>query len=196
MTRPKAPISPAPADQEAVYPTRDWEVPASDAQGHGERISVRVPTGMAHLINLAVAGGKYPWKQPAECIRWCIDRGLKEINKQAKDPDFKSVHTTFGVFRRAQATQMEMLYCSRYLVELKDVLEKLIKDGALHGAARLLEDVRADLKDVEDPVWKQKFRDVIQHYQQVIDRAPPDRRMGGRPEEERPTGKPKLRVVP
>lgn len=176
----KAAISPAPVDQEASYPTKDWLVPASDSQGHGERISVRVPTGMAHLINVAIASGTFPWKQPAECIRWCIDRGLKEIQKQTKDPDFKSVHTTFNMFRRSASTQMEMLSCSRALTQLKGNLDELIREKAVPAAAKLLESVKADMREIEDPYWRGRYRDLVTEYGAIITGAPKDRRFTGR----------------
>jgi hypothetical protein len=144
-----------------TYSDRDFIVPGQDAKGHSHRVQCRVMPAHFRGCNIIVGSKKYPFRTLGDMVRWCIDRGIRELGVIGRIGQVESVI--------GQAdTIAEILRDEQYYQDFAGVFDALSSTVNRHLAAqaagearRVVAMVKAQLDKMPEGYWRDKYMDEL-----------------------------------
>lgn len=161
-------ISTDPSDAEAQYPLNEFLVPVQDSHGHSARAITRMPPGMKQQINIILQTGIFPWETESDFIRWCVYRGLLQVEEKARNPEITSLQALMNSWVAACRYEMEQLHYAQVLDRISESARKLIDQGHWPRAQKLLEEVKENVDMIDEPYWNKRYRKLLEERRDEI----------------------------
>lgn len=149
------------------YNPADFVIPASDHQGHSERVWCRIQPQHDRAMSVVMKSGRFPFRTTGDCMRWCIVRGLSVLNALEPMPGFIGAADAITEILRQEAYLQEL---TSMFAKMESVINAHVAAGA-HGEARkLLTTILTRVRAIEEPYWKKKCEDdVIKRFGHLLE---------------------------
>lgn len=154
-------------DIDGDYNPADFVIPASDHQGHSERVFCRVQPQIDRAMGMAVLSKKFPFRTNGDLMRWCIHRGLKVLDRLEPMKGFMGASDAITEILRHEAYQQEL---TSMFQKMESVMAVHIANGA-HGEARkMLTTILQQIRAIDEPYWKKKCEeDVLKRFGHLLE---------------------------
>lgn len=146
-------------NSEGKYDIADYCVPATDHQGHSNRIFCRVQPGMDHAIDKYVQGKQFPFGTRGDFMRWAIWRGLKELERLEPCPDAMMCVAEIMIESARNAQFWTKFKTS--LDTTENAVKLYISTNNDEEALKLVNRCKALAEKIEEPIWKQQYMEEL-----------------------------------
>lgn len=143
------------AAEHTRHSTSTLLVPATDTQGHAEKVGTRIPPNMHRAVQTLVQSPDNPWETSQDFIRWAIWQGLQQAGASVNGLD-----NTLGQVKamvRIMAEKQEQANFSRVITSLTDAVRLHLSLDATEKAAELLLEVRLEAARISDHYWRERY---------------------------------------
>lgn len=149
------------------YNPADFVIPASDHQGHSERIYCRVQPQHDRAISVLMKSGKFPFRTPGDFMRWSVVRGLQVCHYLDPMPGFLGAADAITEILRQEVYLQEL---TSMFQKMESVMATHVANGA-HGEARkLLTTILTRVRAIDEPYWKRKCEeDVMKRFGHLLE---------------------------
>lgn len=134
---------------------RSYIIPGQDAKGHSERIWCRVMPGHRRALGMIVASQSFPFRTMGDVIRWCIDHGIRELDRRRDSGP--SVMRQVDVI---MAVLQDEMYQQRFL-EVFPVLQEAVSRhtaaNAMGEARRLVASTKHQIEGMPEGYWRDRY---------------------------------------
>lgn len=161
-------VSIRPSRSGAAHPISEYMKPPTDPLGRSISLSFSVIPDARRVANVIVGKGIFPFANEHDVWRWCVDAGLRELERRAQDADVTSAVSTLSTLMKSAATELSFAYFERIFVALVGSVRRLLKDGNVAKAESLAEEIWRLSDRIDDPEWQEKFRNMAKR---ELDRA-------------------------
>lgn len=148
-----------PSHATAAFPLGDYLVPTADPQGRSVSLNVSMSPSVRRIASIILAKRLFGFQNEQDVLRWCIDNGLKQLEKNAKDKNITSEVSVLNVFTTAALNQMEYAHYDNVLGSLAASIDLLMTQGHWVKAEELADLAWRNLDKLDDPYWRKRFRD-------------------------------------
>lgn len=167
----KAPEYTSPGDWtpelDGDYNPADFIIPASDHQGHSERLYFRAQPQHERALSVIMKSRKFPFRTSGDMLRWSFVRGLKVLNHLDPMPGFLGAADAIGEILKQEIYLQEFMHL---FGTMEKVIQSHIAAGAGGEARRLLSVVLAQLEKIDEPYWKKKAqKEVRQRFGHLLE---------------------------
>jgi hypothetical protein len=144
-------------------PDKSFIVAASDSKGQSVRVWARVQPSLDRMVEILLHSQCYPFKTKGDVVRWCVDKGVKELVEEAEKNGFRGkldssilrqIDTINGIVRAQQ-------FCADFNETVRNVSEavgKLQDVGATGECRRLLFEVATQIEKMPKGWWRDRYR--------------------------------------
>lgn len=154
--------------------------PASDDQGHNERLFFRVPPGVARDLTSLIQSRDYPYQTASSCLRHALIRHLDWLSNPNSDASNYRRHGKWRTNLHAIMAIEEILEAEAAEASFMSIFQKLGETIATHmsrGSVDMARDValRVYAQVAQMPVgpWKERYmREIVQRFGGLIDGKP------------------------
>lgn len=154
-------------DIDSDYNPADFVIPASDHQGHSERVYCRLQPAHDRAMAVVLKEAKFPFRTEGDLMRWCIVRGLKVLDRLEPMPGFLGAADAITEILREEVYLQEL---TAMFAKMESVIASHVASGA-HGEARkLLTKVLTRIRAIDEPYWKRKCEeDVMRRFGHLME---------------------------
>lgn len=149
------------------YNPADFVIPASDHQGHSERVYCRIQPQHERAISVIMKSHKFPFRTAGDFMRWAIVRGLKVCNSLEPMPGFMGAADAITEILRQEMYLQEL---TAMFAKMEGTMATHIANGA-HGEARkMLTTILTNIRAIDEPYWKKKCEeDVMKRFGHLLE---------------------------
>lgn len=140
------------------YNPADFVIPASDHQGHSERIFCRIQPQHDRAISVIMKSKRFPFRTTGDLVRWAVVRGVKVLNRMEPAQSF------IGMADAINETLRQEMYLQEFMQmfgTMTTVIQTHISNGAEGEARKLLATVLGSVRKIEEEYWKGKCETEI-----------------------------------
>lgn len=149
-------------DQESQSNPHYFNVPHEDSKGHSYRIDTRIPPHMDYQLNVAVQSRRFPWKTRAEAYRWCIWRGVVELEGYMDDnAQYQTMYAQMAVLVDLYREQRAMLDFRDLVQDMSRVINDLLSRGAQGKARQLIRQTLHQIGQFTDSYWRKQYEQEV-----------------------------------
>lgn len=158
------------------YNPADFVIPASDHQGHSERMYCRVQPQIERAVGLMVKAHKFPFRTEGDLMRWAIVRGLKVLNHMEPMPGFLGAVDAITEILRQEIYLQEL---TSMFGKMEQVINAHIAAGANGEARKMLTQILSRIRQIEEPYWKKKCEgDIMKRFGHLLEVGGPGKGRG------------------
>lgn len=154
-------VSINPANAEAAFPLGTYLVPTGDPLGRSISMSVSMAPGVRRVISAILTKRLFGFQNEPDALRWCIDNGIKELEKRAKDPSVTAAASMLDAWTSTALQQLEYLHYLDVLDGLEKAIDRLAERGHLFKAEELTTTIWQNVDRCDDPYWRKVYRDTM-----------------------------------
>lgn len=155
------------AELDGGYNPADFIIPASDHQGHSERVFCRLQPQHDRAMSVVMKSGNFPFRTSGDLMRWAIVRGLKVLNRLEPMPGFLGAADAITEILRQEVYQQELTHM---FAKMESVMAAHIAAGAGGEARKLLTTILAKVRVIDEPYWKEKCEaDVMRRFGHLLE---------------------------
>jgi len=140
------------------YNPADFVIPASDHQGHSERIYCRIQPQHARALSKILGTKNFPFRTIGDIQRWCVIRGMKVLNRLEPMPGFMGMADAINEVLRQEMYMQEF---NQMFTTMSQVIQGHINAGATGEARRLLTTVLKHIRNIQEDYWKKKAEEEV-----------------------------------
>lgn len=140
------------------YNPADFVIPASDHQGHSERVWCRIQPQHDRAISVIMKSGNFPFRTEGDFMRWAIVRAIAVCNQLEPMPGFIGAADAITEILRQEAYLQEL---TSMFAKMETVINHHIATGANGEARKLLQTILGRIRAIEEPYWKRKCEDDL-----------------------------------
>jgi hypothetical protein len=140
------------------YNPADFIIPASDHQGHSERIFCRVQPQHERAMSVIMKSRRFPFRTTGDLIRWAVVRGVKVLNRMEPMPGF------LGMADAINETLRQEMYIQEFMQmfgTMTGVIQTHIAAGAEGEARKLIATVLGHVRKIDEVYWRKKCEEEI-----------------------------------
>lgn len=140
------------------YNPADFIIPASDHQGHSERVFCRIQPQHERAMSVIMKSRRFPFRTTGDLMRWSIVRGLKVLNRMEPMPGF------IGMADAINETLRQEMYIQEFMQmfgTMTTVVQTHIAAGADGEARKLITTILQSVRKIDEPYWKKKCEEEI-----------------------------------
>lgn len=154
-------------DVDGGYNPADFIIPASDHQGHSERVFCRIQPQHERAMSVVMKSGHFPFRTTGDLMRWSIVRGLKVLDKLDPMPGFLGAADAITEILRQEVYLQEL---TAMFQKMESVMATHVANGAHGEARRLLTVVLQKVRAIDEPYWKGKCEaDVLSRFGHLLE---------------------------
>lgn len=154
-------------DEQIIYDTAEFRVPASDSKGHNVRQWFRCQPGHDRQVELVLRTKKFPYRTKGDILRHALVRHLRWIEEQAPVPSvMKEVDSILEIMRDEEFAQdFEVTF-----EKLGERINSHMARGAHGEARRLLLLVNRHISAMPEGYWRDRYEQEIKaRYGYILD---------------------------
>lgn len=142
-------------------PDEEYYVSASDSRGHNAPLQFRVqPRHMSALMKIQEEG-KFPFESLSEVARWCVDKGIEELNRRRPSAAVGSMLQQARVINNFLREEKLMQDYEESFNAIRDTVQKYLALGATKQARRVIARTKHDIEMMPEGYWRDKFHETI-----------------------------------
>lgn len=132
---------------------RQYRVPVKDAQGHSERLTLRVHPTYVHELNNLLRSKRFGFRTTNDIVRYGVDLACRELAKRAGVPSMLKQVDAMWDFLLHEQHQIEYL---RSFEQMQRQIQDLANSPA--EAAKILAGAKQFIDEMPDGYWKERYR--------------------------------------
>lgn len=140
------------------YNPADFIIPASDHQGHSERVFCRVQPQHDRAMSEIMKKRHFPFRTQGDLMRWCIVRGLKVLNRLDPMPGFIGMADAINDVLRQEMYLQEFV---EMFNKMASVVQTHINNGAEGEARKLIAVILGHVRKIDEEYWRKKCEGEI-----------------------------------
>lgn len=140
---------------------RDFVVPGQDSKGHSHRVQCRVMPAHYRALSMIYTSKKFPFRTMGDVVRWCIDKGIRELGTIVKTEKIESVISQADTIK-------DILAEEAYQHEFMATFDSLAKTVSLHTASqavgearRVVAIIRQRIEKMPEGYWRTRHLDEM-----------------------------------
>ena len=141
---------------------REYIVPGQDTHGHSVRIWCKVMPAHHRALMMMKEHKTFGFRTVGDILRWCVVRGVEELNGRAKLPKVRSaMHQADAIMK----TLLDQAYYQDYakvFEAMTDVIQKHASRGENGMVARLVGQIKAHIEEMDEPFWRDLWMTELQ----------------------------------
>lgn len=140
---------------DAKYRPEAFIVPGSDQNGNSLRVWCRVVPLLDRAIDVLFGSHKFPFKSKGDLVRWCIKRGVEELNgmEPMVGSTMAQVNAIMALLRDEQAKHEFLTLFNTMSAAIGDHIQA----QALGEARRMVSEVRHLIMGMQDGYWRGRY---------------------------------------
>lgn len=140
------------------YNPADFVVPASDHQGHSERIYCRVQPQVERALGVVVDSRKFPFRTKGDVQRWAVTRGLEVLELLGPMPGLIGA---IDAINEILKQEMYMQEIKQMFVRMEGVIAQHLAAGAKGEAVKLAHSVLFRVRQIEEEHWRKTCEEDV-----------------------------------
>jgi hypothetical protein len=152
-------VSNKPSRGESEQPVGDYRTKTTDHLGRSATFTVTTRPQVRRIASKIVQRELFPFDTEQDVLRWCIDHGIEELARRAKDKEITSEFRQMNNLIRTAQHELEQDYYQKNLDVMEATCMKLLKDNHPSRAERLAELIWKNCDSIPDPYWRKYYRE-------------------------------------
>jgi hypothetical protein len=137
-----------------------FNVPASDAKGHSERLWVRCQPQVLGQIERVMSSKVFPYRTRGDLIRHALIRHLKWLDSQ-EGVRIKSVMAEVDVINEILREEQSKRETEDVVNRMSDTVSMFLSRGASQEAKRLVVTVLNQINNMPEGYWRESCRQAV-----------------------------------
>lgn len=150
------------------YNPADFVLPATDHQGHTERVYCRVQPQHARALSVIYRSRKFPFRTEGDLFRWALVRALKVLDRLDPTPGFMGVADAITEIMRQQLYMQEF---TDMFATMETIISKHVAAGSNGEARKMLAVVLQKIRTIEgEDHWRAKCEgEVLRRFGHLLE---------------------------
>jgi len=140
---------------------REFIVPGQDANGHSHRVQCRVMPAHYRALSIIYTSKKFPFRTLGDIVRWCIDRGIRELGTIAKTSEIESVLAQVDVIREILAEESHQQEFLATFDQMARTVSQHTAADAVGEARRVVALIRNQIGKMPEGYWRTRYLDEL-----------------------------------
>lgn len=147
--------------------------PASDDQGHGVKLWVRVPPGLSQQINNVVASKAFPYRNTGELMRHAMHRHLGYLSVISPVPIPSVMGQSDAILELCRQEEYSASFGTT-MTQVTAQVNRFMGQGELPEARRFLLKVKGNILRMPQGYWREKYLAEFAHqFGSLLNGKPP-----------------------
>jgi hypothetical protein len=139
----------------------EYFVSASDSKGHNERIQLRVQPRHMTALQRIKDEKRFPFETISDIARWCIDKGIEELNQRRASATVGSVLVQARVISNFLREEKHAQDYEDALNEIRNTITRYRNSGARGEAVRVVARVKYDIEQMHEGYWRERHLETL-----------------------------------
>ena len=142
---------------------REYIIPGQDSHGHSQRVYCKVMPAHHRALSILKDNKTFGFRSIGDVFRWCLVRGIEELNLRAKSP---AVHSAMHQAEAIAQVLIDQAYYQDYakiFEAMSEVIQKHSAKGETGQAARLVGQIRSHIEGMQEPFWRELWMTELQN---------------------------------